>query len=204
MPTSAKAPRCIWTTGSDERPAPDREPVTDPVALVLSRQVRPAQEQAFEEVLHRLASAVRSQPGHLDVTVPQPAPGGPPIDTIVSQFRTRADAEAWHASRSGRGWSPRLACMPLGSCRRGTPGSGPVPSSVMRWRQTWSASASRWRVSCAATSAGLPWATSASISASLPAPLRSSSVQPSRRRLLAGAYMTAALGGYSRVSQEQE
>jgi hypothetical protein len=35
-----------------------------------------------------------------------------------------------------------------------------------------------------AISAGLPWATSASISASLPLPLRSLSVQPSRRRLL--------------------
>ena len=80
------------------RTAADRAPVTGPVALVLSRQVRPGHEQAFEEILHRLASAVRSQPGHLDVTVLQPAPGGPPIYTIVSHFRTRADAEAWQAS----------------------------------------------------------------------------------------------------------
>jgi antibiotic biosynthesis monooxygenase (ABM) superfamily enzyme len=73
-------------------------PVTDPVALVLSRQVRAGHEQAFEEVLHRLASTVRGQPGHLDVTVLRPAPGGPPIYTIVSHFQTRADAEAWQAS----------------------------------------------------------------------------------------------------------
>jgi antibiotic biosynthesis monooxygenase (ABM) superfamily enzyme len=46
-----------------------------PVALVLSRQARPGQEQAFEEVLHRLAGVVRGQPGHLDVTVLRPAPG---------------------------------------------------------------------------------------------------------------------------------
>ena len=58
------------------RTAADRAPVTGPVALVLSRQVRPGHEQAFEEILHRLASAVRSQPGHLDVTVLRPAPGG--------------------------------------------------------------------------------------------------------------------------------
>jgi len=78
--------------------AADPAPVTGPVALVLSRQVTPGHEQAFEEVLHRLASAVRSQPGHLDVTVLRPAPGGPPIYTIVSHFQTRADAEAWQAS----------------------------------------------------------------------------------------------------------
>ena len=64
---------------------------------MLSRQVRAGHEQAFEEVLHRLA-AVRSQPGHLDVTVLGPAPGGPPIYTIVSHFQTGADAEAWQAS----------------------------------------------------------------------------------------------------------
>jgi antibiotic biosynthesis monooxygenase (ABM) superfamily enzyme len=77
--------------------AADPAPVTEPVALVLSRQVRAGHEQAFEEVLHRLA-AVRSQPGHLDVTVLGPAPGGPPIYTIVSHFQTGADAEAWQAS----------------------------------------------------------------------------------------------------------
>jgi antibiotic biosynthesis monooxygenase (ABM) superfamily enzyme len=49
--------------------AEDPAPVTEPVVLVLSRQARPGQEQAFEEVLHRLAGVVRGQPGHLDVTV---------------------------------------------------------------------------------------------------------------------------------------
>jgi antibiotic biosynthesis monooxygenase (ABM) superfamily enzyme len=78
--------------------AEDPAPVTEPVAIVLSRQARPGQEQAFEEVLHRLAVAVRGQPGHLDVTVLRPTPGGPPIYTIVSHFRTRADADAWLAS----------------------------------------------------------------------------------------------------------
>jgi uncharacterized protein len=78
--------------------AEDPAPVTEPVAIVLSRQARPGQEQAFEEVLHRLAVAVRGQPGHLDVTVLRPAPGGPPIYTIVSRLRTRADADAWLAS----------------------------------------------------------------------------------------------------------
>jgi antibiotic biosynthesis monooxygenase (ABM) superfamily enzyme len=55
--------------------AEDPAPVTEPVALVLSRQARPGQEQAFEEVLHCLAGVVRRQPGHLDVTVLRPAPG---------------------------------------------------------------------------------------------------------------------------------
>jgi antibiotic biosynthesis monooxygenase (ABM) superfamily enzyme len=76
----------------------DPAPAGEPVALVLSRQVRPGREQAFEQVLGRLAGAVRGQPGHLDVTVLRPAPGGPPLYTIVSHFRTRADAEAWLGS----------------------------------------------------------------------------------------------------------
>jgi heme-degrading monooxygenase HmoA len=70
-------------------------PVTEPVALVLSRQARPGHEQAFEEVLHTLAGAVRGQPGHLDVTVLRPAPRRPPIYTIVSHFQTRADTDGW-------------------------------------------------------------------------------------------------------------
>lgn len=73
-------------------------PAAEPVALVLSRQARPGHERAFEEVLHSLAGAVRGQPGHLDVTVLRPAPGGPPIYTIVSHFRTRADADVWLAA----------------------------------------------------------------------------------------------------------
>jgi antibiotic biosynthesis monooxygenase (ABM) superfamily enzyme len=78
--------------------AEDPAPVTEPVALVLSRQARPGQEQAFEEVLHRLAGVVRGQPGHLDLTVLRPAPGGPAIYTIVSHFRTRAGTDAGRAS----------------------------------------------------------------------------------------------------------
>lgn len=50
-----------------------------PVALVLSRAVRPGHEQAFEEVLHQLAALVRAQPGHLDLTIVRPAPGAPGI-----------------------------------------------------------------------------------------------------------------------------
>ena len=41
--------------------AEDPAPVTEPVAMVLSRQARPGQEQAFEEVLHRLAGVVRAE-----------------------------------------------------------------------------------------------------------------------------------------------
>ena len=67
----------------------------DPVTLVLSREVRAGHEQAFEAVLHLLAAEVRRQPGHLDVTVLAPRPGGPRIYTIVSHFASRADADAW-------------------------------------------------------------------------------------------------------------
>ena len=71
-----------------------------PVTLVLSRAVKPGHEQAFEEVLHRLAAEVRRQPGHLDLTVLAPQPGGPRIYTIVSHFASRAAADAWLASQA--------------------------------------------------------------------------------------------------------
>jgi antibiotic biosynthesis monooxygenase (ABM) superfamily enzyme len=46
-------------------------------------------------VLRRLADEVGRHPGHLDVTVLRPSPGGRRIYTIVSHFSSRADADAW-------------------------------------------------------------------------------------------------------------
>ena len=69
-----------------------------PVTLMLSREVRAGHEDAFEDVLHRLAGEVGRQPGHLDVTVLRPPPGGRRIYTIVSHFASRADADAWLSS----------------------------------------------------------------------------------------------------------
>jgi len=71
-----------------------------PVTLVLSREVRAGHEKAFEDVLHRLASEVGRQPGHLDVTVLRPPPGGRRIYMIVSHFASRAGADAWLASEA--------------------------------------------------------------------------------------------------------
>ena len=83
--------------------AADPAPVTELVAVVLSRQVRAGHEQAFEEVLHRLAAAVRSQPAHLDITVLRPAPGGPPIYTIVPTSRPVRTLRPGRPAGSGRG-----------------------------------------------------------------------------------------------------
>ncbi len=83
-------------------PGPDPAPppaAAAPVTLVLSRAVKAGHEQAFEEVLHRLAAEVRRQPGHLDLTVVAPPPGGPGIYTIVSHFASRAAADDWLASQ---------------------------------------------------------------------------------------------------------
>jgi len=77
-----------------------RPPAAAPVTLVLTRAVKAGHEQAFEEVLHRLAAEVRRQPGHLDLTVLAPQPGGPRIYTIVSHFASAAAADAWLASQA--------------------------------------------------------------------------------------------------------
>jgi antibiotic biosynthesis monooxygenase (ABM) superfamily enzyme len=82
-------------------PGPDPElAAAAPVTLVLTRAVKAGHEQAFEEVLHRLAAEVRRQPGHLDLTVLAPRPGGPRMYTIVSHFASRAAADAWLASQA--------------------------------------------------------------------------------------------------------
>jgi len=71
-----------------------------PVTLVLSREVRAGDEGAFEDVLHRLAGEVGRQPGHLDVTVLRPPPGGRRIYAIVSHFASGAAADAWLAGEA--------------------------------------------------------------------------------------------------------
>jgi antibiotic biosynthesis monooxygenase (ABM) superfamily enzyme len=72
----------------------------DAVTLVLSRQVTPGHEQAFEQVLHTLATEVGRQPGHLDLTVIKPSQGGERTYTIVSRFASRSAADAWIASEA--------------------------------------------------------------------------------------------------------
>jgi len=48
----------------------------DAVTLALSREGKPGHEQAFELVLHKLATEVRRCSGHLDLRVIKPSPGG--------------------------------------------------------------------------------------------------------------------------------
>ena len=85
------------TPQAQAAPAASRSPAAGqlPVTLVLSREVKPGHEQAFEEVLHRLAAEVRRQPGHLAVAVLTPAPGARRIYTIVSHFASQPDVDAW-------------------------------------------------------------------------------------------------------------
>jgi Integrase core domain/Antibiotic biosynthesis monooxygenase len=118
-------------------------PAAGPVALVLSRQARPGHERAFEEVLHSLAGAVRGQPGHLDVTVLQPAPGGlppaarPSTPSCRTSEPVRTPMAGWPA-HSGRGWSPRLACTRPGELQTryvsGLEGWPAVPGALAEWQ----------------------------------------------------------------------
>jgi len=76
--------------GSDgaRRVTPQSGPAA-PVTLVLSREVRAGHEEAFEEVLHRLAAEVGRQPGHLDVTVLRPPRGAAPLYDRVALRQPR-------------------------------------------------------------------------------------------------------------------
>ena len=103
-PSSARAHRSRWTTGSNDRgsgcwtsPAPDM--VTGgPATLVLSARVMPGHEQAFEAVLHQLASEARAFPGHEGLTVMRPQPGGAAMYAVVAHFATGQDMDRWLSS----------------------------------------------------------------------------------------------------------
>jgi len=69
-----------------------------PATLVLCRAVLPGHQQAFEEILHRLAAEARAFAGHQDLTVLRPQPGGPLTYTIVARSATGPDLDAWLSS----------------------------------------------------------------------------------------------------------
>ena len=71
---------------------------TGPVTLILTRHVRPGSEAAFDDLLHRLASAATGFPGHLGVQIlrPKPASGAP--YTIVVRFASQPELDAWTGS----------------------------------------------------------------------------------------------------------
>ena len=88
--------------GHQQGPGAAAAALAAPATLVLSRAVKAGHEQAFEDVLHRLAAEVRRQPGHLDLTVLAPQPGGPCIYTIVSHFAGRAPVPLPAPARTAR------------------------------------------------------------------------------------------------------
>ena len=124
-----------------------------PATIVLSREVIPGHEQAFEAILHRLAAEARAFPGHQGLTVLRPQPQGPAMSTIVAHFATRQDMDAWLSSGArARLVAEADAHSPGGLRTRyltglegwlAAPGS-PVVLPPARWKIT----ASRWPGSC--------------------------------------------------------
>jgi len=89
------------TTATPAQPAGlpvSAEAADGPATLVLSRAVMPGHEQAFEQILHRLAAEARAFPGHQGLTVLRPQPGGPATYTIVAHFAAGLDLDAWLSS----------------------------------------------------------------------------------------------------------
>jgi antibiotic biosynthesis monooxygenase (ABM) superfamily enzyme len=78
-------------------PAPDMA-TSGPATLVLSRAVMPGHEQAFEAVLHQLASEARAFPGHQGLTVMRPQPGERITYAVVAHFATGQDMDRWLSS----------------------------------------------------------------------------------------------------------
>ena len=127
---------------------------------------------------------------------PRAATGGP-SPRCSRRRRTRCPTAAGPSGRSARRWRRRRSGE--GRCRRPTcvgrpqparsvaassryPSSGNSCRSATTWMQTWSAPASWWARTAAATVSASPHGMTASIRRSLPPPSMSSSPKPKVRR----------------------
>lgn len=84
-------------SGVRANPASDT-PTSGPATVVLSRAVTPGHEQAFEAVLHQLASEAGGFPGHQGLTVMRPRPGEQATYSVVAHFATGLDMDRWLSS----------------------------------------------------------------------------------------------------------
>jgi uncharacterized protein len=76
-------------------PAP---PADAPVTVVVTRQVKPGRERAYEAWLARLIDDAKALPGYLGTTITRPSAGAPRAYTSVFRFATVDHLRAFEAS----------------------------------------------------------------------------------------------------------
>ena len=68
------------------------------VTVVWSRRAKPGDEAALQDVIERLAKAMRAADGYEAVMTLRPQSGHPPIYTMVARFSSQADLDSWVSS----------------------------------------------------------------------------------------------------------
>lgn len=121
------------------------------VGVVVSRRIRPGQEEAFEDALRELMGIAASQPGHLAGEVLR-GPVGPSGREchIVYRFTDDASLRAWEAMPARRALVERINYLAADAGRRELTGleawfdlpPGPIPPSRLRmalltWLGIW-------------------------------------------------------------------
>lgn len=84
--------------GSVADPAAGQPVADEPVTVLLTRRVRPGSEEAFEDVVQRLAATAERRPGFEGVTMLRPEPGGQTAYAVVVRFRCATQLSAWLGS----------------------------------------------------------------------------------------------------------
>ena len=86
--------------------------MSEPVTVLVTRRVRPGQEQAFTAWLRELADVARQYPGHQGVTViPPPAGADDREYVIVFRFDSQAHLRVWQESHERRAMLARSESM---------------------------------------------------------------------------------------------
>lgn len=86
--------------------------MSEPVTVLVTRRVRPDQEEAFNSWLRELAQMATRYPGHQGVTViPPPDTAAEREYVIVFRFDTQAHLRVWQQSDERRAMLARSASM---------------------------------------------------------------------------------------------
>jgi uncharacterized protein len=86
----------------------NERPATEPVTIILSWEVAPGREAAFEQWAHGVTRAATKYPGHLGASWLRPNPGSHTYHTVL-KFDTLEHYTAWESSDELGQWLKRPA-----------------------------------------------------------------------------------------------
>ena len=85
-----------------------------PVTVVVSRQVKPGCEEAFEEFISGITAAAMTFEGHLGANIFRPSNPGDNEYRIIFKFDRQSNLQRWEESECRRQWLARAESLTLG------------------------------------------------------------------------------------------